>query len=1366
MDAHNVEPFDIIDHHGRMRRVHPASDADVIADLAAALELDRGPLTIDGSVVDGAARLVDVAELRTGAQLGPPDANALSTSEPADDGDVVVEIAVVAGSDCGRWRSLVPGRYGIGRAADAAISIADPSVEPYVGLLVVDHSGDIDFLQLGGLALIEVEPHPTDPESRLIDLGASVLHVRPPRAARGDGTVAAGEIHMARSPWQRVVRRASSPTAPGLRPVPDRPPQLGAPRRVSATGLIASAMSIVGAVVGVVVFGSLMFALFAGLAALASIATWLASAVGARRAHRRERRSVGRAEDEFVASFAAHASELTARRRAAQPTIAQTLQVIDGLCTGNERSMVWMGDFAIVDAGDRTAIRIPIGRGAVAIDAAPLDGIDDHVASRIARSTVADEMPIDIVVGCGEAVAVHAAGAQAASLVRAAVLQLATWHGPSELRLDATGEITADWSWMRWLPHYRSGADRSYVDGQPPTLVIVDDPGVLSMRTSDVRCALDNGEIAVLAIVPVGRAIPSRCRATVTVGARGQVAFDGVEHRVRRGLGCGLSLDTAASAARTLAALIDPEDVDAACNTPQLVDLDELEPELIVPAVACGAPRVEHATTALAEIIGERWAQARPIAAVLGRSGADRIDVCFDRDGPHVLIGGTTGSGKSELVRTLVASLASRHSPDDVAFVLVDYKGGAAFDACASLPHVIGMVTDLDDGVAERALAALRCELRLREERLRANGASDAGDYRRRSAPVGPMPDVVVVVDEFATLAADHPEHLEALVSVAQRGRSLGIHLVLATQRPGGAINDDVRANTDVRIALRTQTPGDSTDIIDDRCAALLPRASPGRAVVRLGHDQLVELQTARCTGPPHRRDRAIRVEDVDDPVEPDHAMAAGSADRRLLDELVAAASLAMERDERSRPSPLWLDPLPEHIDHRDLPGLLEATPSDGDVCVGVVDDPERCRRHPLQWTPELGGLVLLGAPGSGVTTTIVALLLAASHHRSPADLHLYVIDALGDTALDEVATLAHCAAVVRRSERERIARLLGRLRTEIERRAACGVDAAPTVVCAIDGYGALRRLLADDPEIAADLTSVVDEGAAVGVVVLAGDDTSAATALSAADRWIFHLGGPTADRVPGPAVPAGVPGRLRVGSSGLFAHVAQPAAAPPGPCIRREVGVPAEVQALPDTVSLRGSAGRPTCAANGLELPVGLAADTLEPAVLTVPSGDHVIVLGGARSGRSSALQTLAAQWHRATAGRVVCVVGRDPTELIDAALADGDDPVLLMIDDAERIDDPRSLLTAIANGRRDNNVTIIAAARLDAVRGAFGHWTRDVARGRCGVVMSSPGDIDGELLGCTLPRRSIIAPRPGLGWVVDPTGQRLVQFAAKLPA
>ncbi len=224
------------------------------------------------------------------------------------------------------------------------------------------------------------------------------------------------------------------------------------------------------------------------------------------------------------------------------------------------------------------------------------------------------------------------------------------------------------------------------------------------------------------------------------------------------------------------------------------------------------------------------------------------VDVDLVRDGPHGLIAGTTGSGKSELLRTLVVSLAANASPDHVTMILVDYKGGSTFDACARLPHTVGVVTDLDDGLAERVLVSLDAEVRRRELLLRAARADDLAAYRRTSAE--PLPRLVVVIDEFASLAKELPEFLGALVSIAQRGRSLGIHLVLATQRPAGVVTDDIRANTNLRIALRLQDRADAHDVVGDAAPARFPLGSPGRAALRLGPDELVVFQAADSSSP------------------------------------------------------------------------------------------------------------------------------------------------------------------------------------------------------------------------------------------------------------------------------------------------------------------------------------------------------------------------------------------------------------------------------------------------------------------------------------------------------------------------------------
>ncbi len=179
----------------------------------------------------------------------------------------------------------------------------------------------------------------------------------------------------------------------------------------------------------------------------------------------------------------------------------------------------------------------------------------------------------------------------------------------------------------------------------------------------------------------------------------------------------------------------------------------------------------------------------RSTRALLGVGYDGEFAVDLVRDGPHALIAGTTGSGKSELLQTLVATLAVVNRPDEMTFVLVDYKGGSAFAECADLPHTVGLVTDLDTRLVERALVSLGAELRRRETQLAQAGAKDIEDYLDKRARGGnvlpPLPRLLLVIDEFASMVRELPEFISGLVNIAQRGRSLGIHLVLATQRPG-----------------------------------------------------------------------------------------------------------------------------------------------------------------------------------------------------------------------------------------------------------------------------------------------------------------------------------------------------------------------------------------------------------------------------------------------------------------------------------------------------------------------------------------------------------------------------------------------------
>ena len=262
-----------------------------------------------------------------------------------------------------------------------------------------------------------------------------------------------------------------------------------------------------------------------------------------------------------------------------------------------------------------------------------------------------------------------------------------------------------------------------------------------------------------------------------------------------------------------------------------------------------------------------RWqGKGRTTKAVIGESTDGPFQIDIRADGPHGLVAGTTGSGKSELLQTLIASLAVGNRPDEFNFVLVDYKGGAAFKDCNHLPHTVGMVTDLDGHLTTRALESLGAELRRREHQLADADAKDIEDYLAGRQPGDePMPRLLIVIDEFAALAAELPDFVTGLVDVARRGRSLGVHLILATQRPAGVVSAEIKSNTNLRIALRVTDAGDSDDVIESSAAAQIPKVFPGRAYARLGHSSLIPFQSSRVGGRPGGgAGGSVRIADMD----------------------------------------------------------------------------------------------------------------------------------------------------------------------------------------------------------------------------------------------------------------------------------------------------------------------------------------------------------------------------------------------------------------------------------------------------------------------------------------------------------------------
>jgi len=674
--------------------------------------------------------------------------------------------------------------------------------------------------------------------------------------------------------------------------------------------------------------------------------------------------------------------------------------------------------------------------------------------------------------------------------------------------------------------------------------------------------------------------------------------------------------------------------------------------------------------------VAGRWARGgRTTRAVIGETADGPFSIDLRTDGPHGLIAGTTGSGKSELLQTLIASLAVDNRPDEMTFVLIDYKGGAAFKDCAHLPHTVGMVTDLDGHLTSRALESLGAELRRREHQLADAGAKDVDDYVAARGPGdAPMPRLLIVIDEFAALVSELPDFVTGLVDIARRGRSLGVHLVLATQRPAGVVSAEIKSNTNLRIALRVTDPGDSQDVIESDVAAHIEPSLPGRAYARLGHGQLVPFQSSRVGGrPPGTGPAAVSVRELrwgtlgapgERPATVDEEGIETPTD---LATLVRAVGEATQRlDIAPQPSP-WLAALPETVLLGDLG--TEGAPGRGHIpplLLGTADLPALQRQDDATWDVVRGGnLAIVGQTRSGRSSALRLLGAGIADRIAPDDLHLYGIDC-GNGALLPLLALPHTGAVVTRDQPDRLRRLLALLGREVSRRqqllAAHGHaditeqrtsaepdDRLPYLVVMLDrweGFVAAYEQ-SDGGAMIEQVIALLREGLAVGLrAVFTGDRSLLVGRMGMAfeDRLVLRM--PSADdfslvgmrqrdvptrMAPGRAFRSGehpveiqlalldpdASGTAQVAALQRLATAARERAGQL-PAARR----PARVDELPavlrwaDALAMREGAAEPN------ELLVGVGGDSLEVRHHDVESdGLGYLVVGPQRSGRSTAL-------------------------------------------------------------------------------------------------------------------------------------------------
>jgi S-DNA-T family DNA segregation ATPase FtsK/SpoIIIE len=1334
---------------------------------------------VDGRPVPSATTL-DVTALLTGSVIDLVTANGDRGPEP------VGELVTVAGAGGGRVCPLPAGRYHIGPGSKLNVGeLAGGSVSDVRIELTVDADGAVrDLAAPAG----RVDGRPVDSltpwRTGVLTVDDRAFQWRP---ADGAATLRRPMLHGAdgSAAFNRPPRPAAEPEPQPL-DVPDGGKEVSGGRRFPVLALLAPIPVAVGMAV---VMGNPRFMLFSLLSPVMMLANWFED----RRSRRREQESSTRADAAAVAEFrertAVRFTDDLQRRRRDHPTLADQVaraRLADPLLweRRGEHDDAFVIPLGLADQPwsprlERRSSSIA-GADAIVAEQGPLPAVPVVV-------DLLNERGLGLV-GDGPATR---------STARGALLMAVTLHGPADVDvvICAEPERAAAWEWAKWLPHVRPGGgplmftdpdaaaawaaavvaghDRPLRPSRPThiTLVVADGESWWRDRRAPLRPVLADPTLPVrfVALVDDPVALPAVCTTVMTAGPSGRSTVDHLVTRQRTDDVIPYTADgeLALDVARALAPLDDPElpVVDTSALPPSVPILDVLGFDEPTPAN-----------------VRAHWAGAArpPVPAVtLGLTTRAPLVIDLVTDGPHGLVAGTTGAGKSELLRSLVVGLAANLPPVELNVVLVDFKGGSAFDACADLPHTVALVTDLDEHLAGRVLRCLRAELTYREHVLRDAGVSSLDELQRLPGPTT-LPRLLLVVDEFAFLAVEFPEFMPALVDIAQRGRSLGFHMVLATQRPAGVVDSKIKANTNLRIALRVQDDGDSIDVIGTRDAAALARRIPGRAFARLGAGELVAFQSAYATGTRGRRatdELVVQPYVVARELSPmEHRLATARrhhdvtedapSDLTRLVGAMRAAAVELGQAEQRRPYP---EPLPGELP---LDRLLAENPGDA-VPFALADLPDEQRQEVRWWQPGPDGSMLVyGIAGSGTSSLLATLAIGLAHRRSPDDAHLYVIDA--DTnLLAPLDALPHTGAVVRLDDGERLARLVRHLVNEVERRRrravelggpARVVEAEPAVTLLIDNVGALRQFLDDRRDLAEvwpAVELVIRDGRALGVcaVLTATQERAIPTTISAQipTRLVMRLADQmayTSFGLRAADVPTFVPGRALTITDRTELQIAQPP-----PSLASAVGEitepagarpPTRVDPLPATVELadllpfsRRSGGR-------LHLPVGLDLRDVKPAALVVEPGSAAFVTGPSRSGRSTVLANVAAAVHRADPDVVVFSVApragplhsvptidhraSTPVEVagwVDTILGTHG-PRLVLIDDADRLGGPSfdRLVTA-----QDDDLSFVIAGRPDSLR-LVSHWTRPLQQTRTGVLLR-PTPLDGELLRVPLPTR-----------------------------
>lgn len=1290
-------PIRIVGRAERRDVLLDATAGSTIGALMRALQVaPGGRVRVDGRVASLQARIAD-SLIHSGSTISVHDIG-------ADSADVdlagIVDLGIASGTHAGKSIRLGPGQHSVGGSHGDALLDGIPDgallvrVDPRGRVEVRVTSPGIDA-ELAGTRI--GEDWTSWPADALLTILTSMLQHRRVREA---DAVAEYDPETGTFSFNRPPRIA--PVIPeGTFRLP-APPQMLA--KSAIPWLTVAAPLLIGVVMALVLRSPayLAFAVLSPVVALVNVVT------GRRQGRKSHRQKV----DEHQRLVERIQNEVAARQRAesavaiaASPSAATLLAIAVA-----PESALWQRR-----PDDRDHLQVRVGVADV-LSKILVEDLREPLEYQQKAPTLLPRVPatirLDEVGVLGFAGDIGRASGSAAW----AIGQLAVLQSPKDVACvvlaasnrDGDPGPGHDWSWTAWLPHAApfAGQDaRTLVGNDADTIgrriaelsQLIDDRQAARRNTSgrvrtapDVVVVLDGarrlrsfpGVPAILRDGPaVGvyaicvdeseRALPEECGAVLVHRSDGTTVLRRSEREAVQGITAD-DVDPAwfDTIGRGLAALRDTgeEQDDVIPVSARLTDVLQLEP--LTPDRITG-----------------RWAgSGRSTSAVVGVGFDGPFSLDLVSDGPHGLIAGTTGAGKSELLQTLIASLAVANRPDMMNFVLIDYKGGAAFKDAVQLPHTVGMVTDLDAHLVERALTSLGAELTRREHLLAAAAAKDIDDYvdlLGRDGTLTPMPRLVIVIDEFASMARELPDFVSGLVNIAQRGRSLGIHLILATQRPSGVVSGEIRANTNLRIALRVTDAADSSDVIDAPDAARIAASTPGRAYVRLGHSSLMPFQTARVGGRSPEvsqgDEQTLTVSDASWATAgyPSPVLRVEAADHEVTDlrRLVDAASSAARSFALPVPHRPWLPPLPVRIIAEDLTAGRSHSRDALDTLLPAVawalsDVPQRQAQEPvLLDLSTFGHMFLAGTARSGRSQALRTIGASLARAVAARDVHLFGID-MGNGALLPLTRLPHTGAVVQRNERDRVMRLLDRLQAELTRRqeqlsrlgvadigeqrsAASHDDRLAHLVVLIDRWESFVSTYGDQDAgaLIERIHVLLREGASAGIhLVIAGDRSLLSGRISvltedkwllrAADRSDFSMGGLNPRKLPDHIGD----GRAFHATTGLEAQIAlldeDVSAVAQAAAIDRIVAEtaardrdldrdhgPMRIDVLPTTLSLADLDRYPEPPHGQPWMRLGIGGDELEVVGADLSTGNpSFLVAGPARSGRSSMLASIVA--------------------------------------------------------------------------------------------------------------------------------------------